>query len=88
MRSSSRRVHLTQPRGERAVQLVERHPRLQRRHRVDQVADRLRLDEIDPSVQKRAERELARIRQSRAGRDGGGDDRVEDHRTAVGATTR
>ena len=38
---------------------------------------------IDPAVQIRAEGELARIRQSRASRNGGGNDRVEDHRAAV-----
>ena len=64
-----RRVDRPRSRGQRAFELIERRARLQRRHRVDQIGDRLGLHQIDPAVQKRAQRELAGLRQPRAARD-------------------
>ena len=54
---------------QRAVELIERHARLQRRRRVDQIRDRLGLHQIALAVQERAQRELAGSRQPRAGGD-------------------
>ena len=53
---------------QRAVELIERRARLQRRHGVDQIVHRLRLHQIDPTVEKRAQRELAGLGQPRAAR--------------------
>ena len=61
-----RRVDLTDRVGQRALQLIERGARLERRHRVDQVGDRFGLRQIDPAVQKCAKRELAGLREPRA----------------------
>ena len=58
---------------QRAVQLIERGPRLQRRHRIDEIGDRFGLRQIDAAVQIRAQRELAGLRQPRARRHGRGD---------------
>jgi hypothetical protein len=78
-----RRVNGADAAGERAFERVERRPRLERRHGVDQVRDGFRLDEIDSSVQIRAEREFTWIRESPAGGNHGADDRLEDDRAAV-----
>ncbi len=51
---------------ERALELIERRTRLNRRDRLDEVADGFRLDQIDPPAQVRAERELARLGKPRA----------------------
>ncbi len=77
------RIERLQPRRQRPFELIEGHARLQRRHRVNQVRDRFGLHEIDPSVQVRAKRELARVGQPRAGMNRGADDRFENHGTAV-----
>ena len=66
-------------------QLIERRARLQRRHRVDQIGDRFRLHQVDPAVQKRAQRELARLGEPRAGVDRGLHDRAQHDRAAVRA---
>ena len=54
--------------GQRAFELIERRARLQRRDRVDEIGDRLGLHEIDPAVEKRAQRELAGLGEPRAQR--------------------
>ena len=51
---------------ERALKLIERRARLQRRNGINQIADGFRLNEIDAAVQKRPQRELARLGQPRA----------------------
>ena len=48
------------------LQLIERGAGLQRRDRIDQIGDRFGLRQIDPAVQKRAQRELAGLREPRA----------------------
>ena len=58
-----RRVDRSNRPGERALQLIERCPRLQRRYGVDEIRDGLRLHQIDAAVEKRAQRELARFGQ-------------------------
>ena len=54
-------------RRQRALELIERRARLQRRHRVDQIAHRLGLHQIEPTVQVGAQRELAGPGEPRAG---------------------
>ena len=54
---------------QRALELIECRARLQWRHRVDQIGDGFRLDQIDLVVKKGAERELARFGEPRAGID-------------------
>ena len=70
-------------RRQRAFELIERRPRLQRRDGVDQIGDRLRLDEIELLIEERAKRELAWLREPRAGVDRGAKDRAQDNGTAV-----
>ena len=53
-------------RRQRAFELIERGARLQRRDRVDQIRHGLRLNEIELLIEKRAQRELARLREPRA----------------------
>ena len=50
-------------------ELIERRARLQRRHGVDQIGDGFGLHQIDPAVEERAQRELARLGEPRAARD-------------------
>ena len=64
-----RRVDRRDAPRQRAVELIERHARLERRRGVDQVGDRLGLHEIALAVQERAQRELAWLGQARAGLD-------------------
>ena len=47
-------------RAQRAVELIERDARLQRRRRLDQIGDRLGLHQIALAVEEGAQRELAR----------------------------
>ena len=70
---------------ERALELVERHARLQRRDGVDQVRHRLRLHEVEAPVQERAQRELAGLGQARAGGDGRAHDLAQQRQAAVRA---
>ena len=64
-------------------ELIERDARLQRRRRVDQIRDGFRLNEIALAVEKRTQRELARLGEPRAGRHRAPEHRVQDHGTAV-----
>ena len=70
---------------ERSFELIERRARLQRRHRVDEIRHRFGLDQIDATVQKRAQRELARLGQPRAGGHGIFEDLPQHDRAAVRA---
>ena len=53
-------------RGQRALELIERRARLQRRDRLDQIGHGFRLHEIELAVEKRAQRELAGLGEPRA----------------------
>ena len=70
---------------ERALELIERHARLQRRDGVHEVRHRFRLHEIEAAVQERAKRELARLGKPRAGGDGRAHDLAQQRQAAVGA---
>ena len=70
---------------QRAVQLIERGARLQRRDRIDQIADRLRLHQVDPAVHERAQRELARLGEAGTGGNRGRDNRAQHDRTSMRA---
>ena len=70
---------------ERALELIERHARLQRRDGVDEVRHRFRLHEIEAAVQEGAKRELARLGKPRAGGDGRAHDLAQQRQAAVGA---
>ena len=59
-----------------ALELIERRARLQRRDGVDQIRDRLGLDEIELLIEERAQRELARLGEPRPGADRRAQDRV------------
>ena len=65
--------------------MIERHARLERRHGVHQIPDRLGLHEIEPSVQERAERELAGLGQTRARSHRRGHDLAQQFEAAMGA---
>jgi hypothetical protein len=54
-----------------------------RRDRIDEIGDRLGLDQIDPAVGIRAERELARCRKPGAMGHGQFNDPRQQHRAAV-----
>src|SRR6185312_2404595 len=69
--------------GQRPVELIERRAGLQRRGRVDEVGHRLRLHQIDPTVEEGAQRELPRLGDACARRRRRRDDRAEHHRAAV-----
>ncbi len=56
---------------------------LGRRHRVHEIADRLRLHQIELAVDERAQRELTGPGRPRAERDGPVDDGRQNHRAAV-----
>ena len=85
MRSNSSASMCGDARGQRAVELIERHARLQRRGRVDQIGHRLGLHQIALAVEERAQRELARLGEPRAGAHGRAHDAVEQDRAAVRA---
>ena len=68
MRSNSARIDAGDRARERAFQLIECRSRLQRRGRIDQIGDRLGLHQIDPAVEKRAQREFAGLGEPRAAR--------------------
>ena len=70
--------------GERAFQLLGCDLGLIERLRLDQIADRLRLGEIDASVEKRAHGELARLGEAGAAGQGQLDHVAQNHRRAVG----
>ena len=70
---------------QRPLQLIERRARLKRRDGVDEIGDGFRLRQIDPAVEKRAQRELARLGEPRAARHGRGDDRAQNDRASVRA---
>ena len=67
------------------MELIERRARLERRHGVDEIGDRFGLHQIDAAVEKRAQRELARLREPRAVAMAAADDRLQDHRAAMRA---
>ena len=64
---------------ERAFELVHCRARLQRRDRVDEIGDRFGLHQVEPAVEIRAQRELARLGQPRARRHRHLDDPPEQH---------
>jgi hypothetical protein len=68
---------------ERTFQLIECRSRLQRGDRIDQIRDRLGLHQVDPAVEKRAEREFAWLGRARSAIDGRGDDRAQDDRAPM-----
>ena len=71
--------------AQRAVQLIERQPRLGRRGRVDEVRDRLGLDQLPLAVHDGPQCELAAARQPGTGGDSALNHAREDERVAVGA---
>ena len=80
-----RRVDVRDRARQRAVELIEGRARLQRRRRLNQIGDRFGLHQIDPSIEKRAQRKLAGLRQARAACNRGADHRMKDHRAPVRA---
>ena len=72
-----------QPPRQRALQLLRRHFRLIQSLRVDQIAHRLGLRQIDASVEKRAHGELPGLRQSRSGRHAKLHDMPQHHRRSM-----
>ena len=80
-----RRIDAANRRRQRALELIHRRARLKRRDRVDEIGDRLRLHEIDPAVEVRAQRELAGLGEPRARAHRELDDALEQHRAAVPA---
>jgi hypothetical protein len=72
-------------RGERAFELIHRRARLQGRHRVHEVRHGLRLRQVQPSAQVRAQREFPRLSQPRALRHRQPDDPRQQQRTAMRA---
>ena len=68
-----------------ALELIERDPRLQRSHRVDQIGDRFRLNEIHLAVHERAQGEFARPRETRTSIDRALQHLLQDDGTAVRA---
>ena len=64
-------------------EIRQRQLRLQRRARVDQIRDRLRLHEIELAVEHRALGELARLRHPRAERHARRDHPLDEQRIAV-----
>ena len=80
-----RRINPANRCRQRAFELIHGRASLQRRHRVHQIGHGFRLDEIDPAIEVRAQRELARLGQSRTSPHRELDDALEEHRTAVPA---
>ena len=78
-------IHARDFSRERSFQLIVGGASLERRHRVDEIAHRFGLHQIDPAVQKRAQRELARFGQARSLGHRRLDDRAQEDGTAVGA---
>ena len=78
-------VHARDFGRERPLQLVVGRASLERRHRVDEIAHRFGLHQIDPAVQKRAQRELAGFCQTRPLGHRRFDDRTQEDGAAVGA---
>ena len=70
---------------ERPFELVVGGASLERRHRVDEIAHGFGLHQIDPAVQKRAQRELAGFGQARSLSHRRLDDRAKEDRATVGA---
>jgi len=78
-------IDLADALGQRAFELIERRARLQRRDGVDEVGNRLRLNEVDAVVEKSAEREFARLGEPGAGLHRLLDDLAKHDRAAVRA---
>ena len=78
-----RRVDLADARRQGSLELIERRARLERRHRVDEILHRLRLDQIHAPAQVGAKRELARLGQPRPRLDCRFHDRVQEDGTPV-----
>ncbi len=70
--------------GDRSFQLLRGHFGLVQSLRLDKIADRFRLGEIDSPVEKSAHRELARLRQARAPNQSKFDNVAQDYGRAVG----
>ena len=70
-------------RRQRPLELIECRASLQRRDGVDQIRDCLCLDEVELLIEKRAQRELARLRQPRARRNRGAKHGCQHDGTAV-----
>ena len=70
---------------QRALQLVEGRARLERRHRVDEIGHGFGLQQIDAPVHERAQRELARFRQTGASVDRRRHDALQHHRASMRA---
>ena len=85
IRSNSDGVDFGDRFGQRALELIERGARLQRRHGVDQIGDGFRLRQIDPAVEKRTKRELAGLSEAGAAAHRRRDDCRQNDRTAVRA---
>src|SRR5260221_14219790 len=78
-----RGIDLPDRTGQRALKLIERGPRLERRHGFDEIGHRLRLRQVYPAVDERSKRELPRLRQPRARFDRGRDDARQYNGAAV-----
>ena len=71
--------------GERALELIEGHARLEGSDGIDEIRHGLGLHEVHAPVQEGAQRELARLGKPRAGVDGGAHDAAHQRQAAVGA---
>ncbi len=80
-----RRVDFANPARQRAFELIERGPRLERRHRFDQIVHRLGLHQIDAAVQVGAKGELAGLGEPRSRPHRRFDDGAEHHGASVRA---
>ena len=72
MRSNRRRIDAGNRARERAFELIECRARLQRSRGINQIGHRLGLHQIDPAVEKRPQREFARLSRARPALDGRG----------------
>ena len=70
---------------ERAFQLIECRPCLQRGGGINQIGHGLGLHQIDSAVEKRPQREFAWLSRARPALDGCGDDRAQDDRAPMRA---
>ena len=85
MRSKSAASTSAMTRRQRPLQLIECRAGLKRRHGVDEIGDGFRLRKIDPAVEKRAQRELARLGEARAAGHGRSDDGAQNDRASMRA---
>ena len=83
IRSSSDLLVRLQARGDCALHLLRRHPRLVERARFDKVTDGFRLRQVDAAVQEGPQRELAGLRRARPALERALDQVAEEHRRAV-----